>query len=119
MHFTNFLTLGLAAIVSATPIVVKRDFNTIVSDFAQIETKLSALDVKIQAYTGTLAQTLSLALDITSLQKLAEDTTDHVKANGALTLDQSITLNTAGEKTVVHLETMLANLKPKVRNHFI
>lgn len=114
MLFAKFFTLGLFAIASASPIVVKRDFAAIQKDFAAIDSKLDTIDTKVKAYTGTLSQSLSLYLDILAGQKLVQTATSDITANGALTADQSGTLNTAGGSTVGKLETILGDVIPKV-----
>ncbi|CAH0053798.1 unnamed protein product [Clonostachys solani] len=114
MLFAKIFTLGLVALASAIPVPVKRDFADIQDDFTQVDAKLTSINTKVVAYTGTLSESLSLYLDITNLQTLLKGTTQDVIDNGALTAAQSATLNTAGESTVSLLETILGNIILKI-----
>ncbi|VUC36324.1 unnamed protein product [Clonostachys rosea] len=114
MLFAKIFTLGLVALTSAIPLPVKRDFADIQNDFTQIDAQLTSINTKLVAYTGSLGESLALYTDITNLQTLVQGTTQHVIDNGALTVDQSATLNTAGENTVSLLETVLGNVITKL-----
>ncbi|CAH0023704.1 unnamed protein product [Clonostachys rhizophaga] len=114
MLFAKIFTLGLVALASAIPVPVKRDFADIQDGFTQIDATLTSINTKVVAYTGSLGESLSLYSDITNLQTLIKGTTQDVIDNGALTADQSATLNTAGESTVSILETVLANVILKI-----
>jgi hypothetical protein len=113
---STVLPLLLASTLSsAIPVTkTKRSATTVLSDFASISSDVATLTTDAAAYTGTLLQSLGLAITVNSLESAITTATSDTTSSGTFSSTDSDSILAAATTLTPKIISLLSALDAKV-----
>jgi hypothetical protein len=113
---TTLLHLLLASTLSsALPVTkTKRSASTVLSDLASISSDVATLTSDATAYTGSLLQSLALAITVDSLESAITTATSDTTSSGTFDSTDSDNILAAVTTLTPKIVTLLSDLDAKV-----
>ncbi len=112
---SNILPLLLVSTLSsALPTKTKRSATTVLSDLASISSDVATLSTDATSYTGSLLQSLGLAITVDSLESAITTATSDTTASGTFSSTDSDSILAAATTLTPNIVALLSALDAKV-----
>lgn len=111
---STIIPLLLSSTITLAVPITKRDASTVLSDIASISSDVSSLTSDAVSYTGSLLQSLSLAITVDNLESSIKTATSDTTSSSAFTSAESDEILSAVTTLTPNIITLLSDLEAKV-----
>lgn len=115
MQLTNTILLLLSSSLALALPISKRTAATVLSDISSISSDVATLTSDATAYTGSLLQSLALAITVDSLESAITTATSDATSSSTFTSAESDEILAAVTTLTPNIVTLLSDLDAKVR----